>query len=150
MKRVSITKILPPTYFYFFIILSIILQLIFPIKQLIFLPWSYLRIIPIGFGTLLNIWADRLFKQHKIAEKPFKTLSSLIISGPFKISIHLIYLGMVMILVGISLIFGSLIVFLILFFLQMKLLFIVYEKNNIGKIFKDVYKIYKKKVRRWV
>ena len=41
-------KILPPTYFYSFIGLSIILHFIIPIKQVIFPPWSYLGILPIS------------------------------------------------------------------------------------------------------
>ena len=145
-------KILPPTYFYSFIGLSIIFHFIFPIRQVVFPPWSYLGILPIVFGIFFNIWADRLFKQHKTTENPFKVPSSLVISGPFKISRHPMYLGMVMILVGISLILGSLIVFLfpLLFILLMEFLFISYEEKNMEKIFKNEYKIYKKKVRRWV
>jgi protein-S-isoprenylcysteine O-methyltransferase Ste14 len=152
MKFFKITKILPPTYFYSFIGISIILHFIFPIKQLIYSLWSYLGILPICFGIFFNIWVDRLFKKHKTTENPFKYQSSLLLSGPFKISRHPIYLGMIMILVGMSLILGSLIVFLfpILFFLLMELLFIVYEEKNMEKIFKDEYRIYKKKVRRWI
>ena len=145
-------KILPPTYFYSFLGLSIILRFIFPIKQVIFLPWSYLGSLPIIFGIYLNIWADRLFKQHKTTENPFKTPSSLVISGPFKISRHPMYLGLITILFGISLILGSIITFLfpILFFLLIDFLFIPYEEKNMEKIFKNEYKTYKKKVRRWI
>lgn len=145
-------KILPPTYFYSSIGLSIILHFIFPIRQVIFPPWTYLGILPISFGILINIWADRLFKQNNTTENPFKVPSSLVISGPFKISRHPMYSGMVTILFGISLILGSPVPFLfpLLFFLLMEFLFIPYEEKNMERIFKNEYRAYKKKVRRWV
>ena len=145
-------KILPPTYFYAFIGLSIILHILIPIKQVIVPLWTYLGILPILLGIILNIWADLLFKKHKTTENPFKKPSSLVNSGPFKISRHPMYLGMTMILLGISLILGSLIVFVFpfVFFLIMEFVYISYEENNMEKIFKTDYKKYKKNVRKWI
>ena len=138
-------KILAPTYFYTFIAISIILHFIFPIRQVLFHPWSYFGALQIGFGILINIWADRLFKKHKTTENPFKGPSSLVVSGPFKISRHPMYLGMQAILLGVSIICGTLITFAIpiLFAILIEILYIPVEENNLEKIFGNQYHKYK-------
>ena len=145
-------KTLPPTYFYTFIVISILLHFLLPIRQIVFSPWIYLGIIPIIFGSGINIWADRLFKQNKTTENPFKNPKSLVTIGPFRICRHPMYLGMLTILIGISLILGSIIVFIfpLLFFIIIEVQFISYEEKNMVSIFKNEYLEYKKQVRRWL
>lgn len=145
-------KLLPPTYFYTFIVISIVLHFISPLRQVVFSPWFYLGFLPIIFGIFLNIWADKLFKQHKTTENPFKPPSSLVISGPFKISRHPMYLGMFFVLLGIAIILGSIISFTfpITFVILMEMMFIPFEEEQMEKNFKKEYTSYKKKVRRWV
>jgi len=143
---------MPPTFFYAFIGLSIVFHTLIPIKQVIFPLWTYLGMIPIIFGIIIDVWADLLFKKHKTTENPYKKPSSLVNSGPFKISRHPMYLGMTLILLGISIILGSLIAFVFpfVFFLIMEFVYILYEEKNMEKIFKKQYKIYKKNVRKWI
>jgi len=150
MKKQS--KILPPTYFYLLIILSIILHFLLPIILIIKPPFSYLGIIPIIIGIYLNIWTDKLFKTKKTTVKPYEKPSQFIIEGPFKISRHPMYLGMLLILLGIAIVLGSIITFIfpIIFILLMEILFIPFEENNLKNIYKQDYKKYKKRVRRWI
>ena len=62
------------------------------------------------------------------------------------------YLGMNLILWGISILLGSLITFIfpIVFIILIKRLFIEFEENNLEKRFGKRYIDYKKKVRRWI
>lgn len=145
-------KILPPTYFYLFIILSVFLHFLIPVKQIFYYPWSLIGILPIVFGIVLNIWTDKQFSKKNTTVKPFGKPTSLLVSGPFKISRHPMYLGMTLILLGISIFLGSAILFIfpVLFFVLMNFLFIKYEEKNMEKIFTDGYREYKKKVRRWI
>lgn len=150
MKKQS--KILPPTYFYLLLILSIIFHFLLPLVVIIKPPLSYLGIIPIILGIHLNIWTDKLFKTKKTTVKPYEKPSQLITEGPFKISRHPMYLGMLLILLGIAIILGSIITFIfpILFILFMEILFIPFEEKNLKEIYKRNYINYRKRVRRWV
>ena len=150
MKKQS--KISPPTYFYLLIILLIIIHFLLPIILIIKPPFSYLGIIPIIIGIYLNIWTDKLFKTKKTTVKPYEKPSQLITEGPFKISRHPMYLGMLLILLGIAIVLGSVItlIFPIIFILLMEILFIPFEENNLKNIYEQDYFKYKKRVRRWI
>lgn len=145
-------KILPPRYFIIFLLLSIGLHFIFPIKKIIFPPYTYLGWLLIMFGIILNIWSDLLFKRKKTTVKPHKTPSSLETSGPFRISRHPMYLGMAAILLGTTILHGTLITFLfpIIFVILMEIKFIPIEEKNLEKVFGKKYLDYKREVRRWI
>ena len=145
-------KILPPRYFIIFLLLTIGLHFILPIKKIIYIPYTYLGIILIIFGIVLNIWADALFKKIKTTVNPHEKPTSLETSGPFRISRHPMYLGMVAVLLGTAVFLGSLITFLfpIIFIILMEILFMPIEEKNLEKAFGTKYLDYKKKVRRWI
>ena len=145
-------KFLPPTYFFILLFLSIGLHFIFPIKKLIFPPYTYLGFVFIAFGVILNIWADFLLKKMKTTVKPYENPTQLIISGPFRISRNPQYIGFAAILLGISINLGTLITFIspIGFVILMELMFIPFEEENLKKVFGKKYLNYKKKVRRWI
>ncbi len=153
-------RIMPPTYFWILLLLSIGVHFglifLFDLKKII--PSQY-TIIEIIFGIILiilgivfNIWADFLFKKERTTVKPHEKPSKLIVSGPFRFSRHPMYLGMAMILFGLAFLLGSLIVFIfpIIFMILMELLFISIEEKNLEKIFINKYIDYKKQVRRWI
>ena len=62
------------------------------------------------------------------------------------------YLGMLSILLGSSVLAGSLIAFIfpLLYIILMEILFIPMEEENLEKAFSNVYLEYKRKVRRWI
>jgi protein-S-isoprenylcysteine O-methyltransferase Ste14 len=132
------------------LVLSILTYFI-PIK-VIPSPYNYFGIIFILFGIILNLWADQLFKKEKTNVKYHKTPNKLIISGPFKISRNPMYLGMLIILLGIAILLGRLtpFIFPILFFVIIETLFIPIEEKNMKKQFGKRYLEYKNKVRRWI
>lgn len=143
---------MPPTFFIIFLILSIILHFIIPIKKIICPPYTHFGGFLILFGVVLNIWADSLFKKRKTTVKPHKIPTFLETSGPFKISRHPMYLGMAAILLGVTIIYGTLITFLfpIAFIILIEIKFIPIEEKNMEKAFGKRYFDYKKKVRRWI
>jgi len=144
-------KIMPTTYLLVLLLLSIGLHFVFPIKKIIHSPYTYLGIIFIIFGSILNIWADNMFKKSKTPVKPHETPTSLEVSGPFRISRHPMYLGGVAILLGAAVIMGSIITFVfpILFLILMEIIFIPFEEKNLERVFGEKFLDYKKKARRW-
>ena len=146
------SKYQPPTYFIVILLLMVIAHFIFPIKKIIHSPYSYLGIVLIVFGIVLNLWADALFKKKETTVKPYLNPKVLETSGPFRISRHPMYLGMAAILLGSAIILGSLITFVfpVLFVILMETMFIPFEEKNLERIFGKKVLDYKNKVGRWI
>jgi protein-S-isoprenylcysteine O-methyltransferase Ste14 len=145
-------KIMPTTYFIILILLSIGFHFVFPLFKFIFSPYNYLGFGLIIFGIIMNLWTDSLFKKKQTTVKPQKMPNFFITSGPFKLSRHPMYLGMMSILLGVAIFLGSLISFAfpIIFIIIMEKLFIPLEEKNLEKKFGNQYIDYKKRVRRWI
>ena len=145
-------RIMPPTYFMFLLVVSILLHIYFPLRRFSYSPYNYIGALLIIFGIVLNLKADSMFTKSKTTVKPHLMPSSFHVSGPFKISRHPMYLGMFLILFGVALIMGSLTAFIFsfIFVVLMEIFFIPEEEKNMEKVFGKKYLAYKKKVRRWI
>lgn len=145
-------KILPPTYFQLALILSVLLHFLLPIYHWIDYPLTLIGILPILIGVLLNIVADRAFKNANTTVKPFEKSSFLVIDGVFRISRNPMYLGMVLIILGITIILGSVspLIITILFAIGLQLVFIRTEEKMLEEVFGESWVNYKKKVRLWL
>ena len=145
-------KFLPPTHFFTYLIISVLLHYIVPIAQIINYPYNWLGFLFFLLGGILNIWPDQLFKKLKTTVKPDEKPSLLIQTGPFKISRNPMYLGMALLLIGVGIVLGSVTSFIgfIFFILAMEISFIPQEEKILTEQFGDEYELYKKKVRRWI
>lgn len=145
-------KIMPPTYFFIFLVITVFIHFVLPILQLINYPLNWSGLLFILAGGILNIWTDRLFKKNNTTVKPNETPTSLIKNGPFKFSRNPMYLGMEFLLIGVGLILGSVTSFVgaVLFPLTMELKFIRQEEKMMAEKFGDKFEAYKKKVARWI
>ncbi len=145
-------KLMPPMIFYVFILLSIILNLFLPIKKMIVQPYNYFGVVLILVGLLIDVWAWTLFRKKKTTLNPYKVPSKLENRGPFKISRNPMYLGMDLVLLGLSIFLGSLSTFIfpIIFIFLIEKLFIIFEEKTLQKRFGKSYLDYKKRVRRWI
>ena len=128
------------------------LHFLFPLPEVVPYPWQLLGCIPLLFGILLNVVADQAFKRNYTTVKPFEESTSLITTGIFRLSRHPMYLGMVLILIGIALLFGSLLPFLVIpvFAVLMDVIFIRAEERMLADKFGDSWQKYQAKVRRWI
>jgi len=149
MKRKSL---LPPTYLLGAMALMAGLHFAWPVAKLVPSPWRYLGLVPLALGVLLNLWCDRLFHHARTTVDPFEQPSSLITGGPFRISRHPMYLGMVTLLAGLGVLLGTLSAFLVVpvFALAMDRVFIRTEEQAMEKTFGEEYREYRKRVRRWI
>ena len=142
----------PPIYFAVLAIKSMFLNQMIPIYKFIYLPYNYIGVLLIFSGIILNLWVSYLFKNKNTTIKPKEIPTTLITSGPFRISRHPVYLGLTMILFGFSIFQGNLItlMFPLVFMAAMNAMFIPLEEKNLEKAFGKKYSAYKKKVRMWI
>lgn len=128
------------------------LWLIVPRPMVFVFPYTLFGIVPLILGIILNLWSDQYLRNYKTTVKPNEIPSALITSGPFSVSRHLMYLGMMLLLLGEAMILGSVITFLMpfMFMMIMQYQFIPLEENMLDQCFADEFKGYKKQVRRWL
>ena len=103
-------------------------------------------------GGILNLLADRQFKQRGTTVKPFEPSSALVTDGIFRYSRNPMYLGMYIFLAGLGIGLGSALPFLVIpvFAVWMNLKFVVPEEEMLARQFGDAYAEYAERVRRWL
>jgi protein-S-isoprenylcysteine O-methyltransferase Ste14 len=141
----------PTHYLLIAILLMIALHFIFPLARILPTPWNVLGTIPLAGGIAINLIADKAFHQAKTTVKPFEESSSLITEGVFRYSRNPMYLGFVMVLIGIALLFGSLSPWIIvpIFAITIDKVFIQVEERMLEARFREAWLDYKSRVRRW-
>lgn len=145
-------RVLPPVYFLVAILLIAALHRYVPIATLISPPISYAGLLLIGLGLLVNLVSVRQFAVHATAIKPFEESSALVTGGFFRYTRNPMYVGMVLILIGIAVLLGTLASFLPipLFVWLIQTHFILREEAMLEQTFGDRYREYRQSARRWL
>ena len=144
--------VLPPAVLLGAICLAVGLHLVLPLKQVVLFPYRLLALVPLLLGVALNLLADGVFKKAGTTVKPFEVSAVLITDGVFRLSRNPMYLGMVLIVLGIALGLGSLSSLLVAVALPAVLdrAFIVPEERMLEETFGEEFASYRRRVRRWV
>jgi protein-S-isoprenylcysteine O-methyltransferase Ste14 len=142
----------PDGYFVTAIILSVIIHNIFPLRSIIFYPYTLAGIALIIAGILIVLVTNSVLIKNSTSIHAFEMPGKLVDSGPFSFSRNPIYVGMTIILFGVEIILGSLLVLIIpiLFVIVMNIFIIPAEENIMEILFGEQYLAYKNKVRRWI
>ncbi len=145
----------PPLIFLSGIILGEIIQWFFPLyifspEYLLFARIFGGLLIIFGLGIILN--AKIKMSKAKTNIEPWKPTTAIISDGIYSISRNPIYVAMLLIYLGLTLIFNSVwfFPFLILVLIAMQFGVILREERYLEKKFGAEYLEYKKKVRRWI
>ena len=105
-------------------------------------------------GLIIIISAIILFKKHQTTLTPLNPFNAtkLMTDGIYKFSRNPMYLGLLLVLVGISTILNPIGGFFLipLFVLYLNFFQIIPEENAMADLFKDEFFDYKKNVRRWI
>jgi protein-S-isoprenylcysteine O-methyltransferase Ste14 len=143
---------LPPAFLLISIVTMAALHLLTPVSRIIPLPWSLLGLVALACGILINVVADRAFRRAGTTVKPFEDSAALVTSGVYRLSRHPMYLGLVLILVGVAVLLGSLTQFIVIpaFALLLDRRFIVQEERMLEQRFGESWMEYKAGVRRWI
>jgi protein-S-isoprenylcysteine O-methyltransferase Ste14 len=145
----------PPLFYVTFFLFSFILQGYFTIKRAFFFHSpiaNILGVIIIITGLFFNIPAGRQFIKSKNTVITIKPATSLQTSGIYSVSRNPMYLGLLIIYLGMALIFGNwwtLILFPVLIVL-INYFIILPEERYLIRAFGNSYSDYKQNVRRWI
>jgi protein-S-isoprenylcysteine O-methyltransferase Ste14 len=101
--------------------------------------------------VILNLVADRAFHRANTTVKPFEESSALITSGVFRISRNPMYLGFVLLLIGIAVLLGSLspCAVVLVFAILMNRVYVTVEEQMLAEKFGLQWEEYKQSTRRW-
>jgi protein-S-isoprenylcysteine O-methyltransferase Ste14 len=145
-------KIFPMAFVLISVVMMAILHFLIPVIQVIPIPWNILGIIPMVGGVALNLIADGAFRRIKTTVKPFQESSTLVTSGPYRISRNPMYLGFALTLLGIAIILGTLAPFIVVlvFCILIERVFIRVEERMLGDKFGQAWLEYKARIRRWI
>ena len=143
---------MPPTYLLIAIVLVLAIHFVFPGIKIVPVPWNPLGIVPLAFGIALNLIADKAFHQAETTVKPFEESSALLTTGVFQITRNPMYLGYVLILIGVAPIVRSVTPYavIVVFAILMDRVFIRVEEQMLEQTFGPAWSEYAAKVRRWI
>ena len=131
---------------------GILLNYFFPV-DIIPLYWKCIMgSVLIGCGCVLGYYTSREFHKHRISVRHGKPPEWLITTGPFRFTRNPLYMVMNLLLTGIGFASGNIwtIAMVVPTILVMNWLVIRIEEKYLEDRFGNMYKEYKKKVRRWM
>jgi protein-S-isoprenylcysteine O-methyltransferase Ste14 len=145
-------RIIPPIYFLAALLAAVGLHFYFPVWRVVPSPFNLSGGALIIVGLALVVWAAGLFRAARTPVRPFERSTSVVTSGPYRFSRNPMYLGMVLVLVGVAVLFGSLAAFvpIPLFVWQIRRKFVLPEEAFLEELFGNPYVQYKARVRRWL
>lgn len=123
---------------------------LFPVEFGQNIPVFGIALIAVAFT--LDIWAFQTFRRHRTEIMPHKPARQLVTSGPFRYSRNPIYVGNVLIILGLGAITGS-IWFLpaaLVFVMAVTQLAIIREERHLAALFGEEWEVYAARVRRWL
>ena len=143
---------LPPTYVLLALLAMVALHFTFPWRRPVRLPWRLCGVVPLLLGIAVNLKADRAFNERATTVKPFQESAALVTDGVYAISRHPMYLGFVLVLLGVGLLLGSATPFAVVpvFAVLMDRVFIRAEERMMAATFGAAWEEYRSRVRRWL
>ncbi len=144
-------RLLPPHYFVFSLLTMIALRII-ETAPLVGGSWYLIGLLPLILGLGIALWGVRLFAKVGTNIVPFTESTALVTDGAFAYSRNPMYLGMVLVLLGVAFLLDRASPWLVLvpFILVIRLKFIQFEEPLMEQTFGAIYTTYKSNVRRWL
>ena len=146
-------KIVPPVYLLLTLAAMAGFNYLLPVAQFTYDPYTtYAGIAFIALGVSITVVAAGAFWKAGTPVVPFEKSTALVTGGLFRYSRNPMYLGMIVLLLGAGMIFGSVgsLFPIPLFAWIITTNFIRGEENFLQEIFGDEYLKYQSKVRRWL
>ncbi len=145
-------EVIPPVYFFATLVLMIALHSFFPVKTVNFPYFTLTGVLLVSFGFAFVLWSAFLFEKAGTPIRPFQESARLVKEGMYRVTRNPMYLGLSIILIGISFLLGTVSPFIPIpfFIFLIHNLFIIQEEILLEEQFGDEYIQYKLSVRRWL
>lgn len=152
MERKPPRILVPPVYMVLGLMAMTALHLFVPLARTVPVPWSYAGAVLIVLGIAITATAAGAFAHAGTPIRPFEPSTALVTTGVYRYTRNPMYLGLVLILLGAAVMFGTLSAFLPIpiFVWIIQTRFILGEEQFLEKLFGQQYLDYKRRVRRWL
>jgi protein-S-isoprenylcysteine O-methyltransferase Ste14 len=142
----------PPKIALALMTVSIGLWFFSPPQTLLYIPYKWIAGVSIILGFTILTWAWLQFRKSDTAVRPTAKSSLVVTHGLYKYSRNPMYLGLLVMLTGASLMMGTIPAMFapIGFFIIIDKVFIPFEEEKLQNFFGDVYSTYLTQTRRWV
>jgi protein-S-isoprenylcysteine O-methyltransferase Ste14 len=142
----------PPIVALIFIVIAYFLGRLVPLPFVVPLALRYVGLVMTFVGFLLGMGAFNEFRKSRTTLDPHGSVTKLVTSGIYRFTRNPIYLGFLLMVIGVPLNFGLYwgIVMAPFYIIVMNRLIIEREENYLEKKFKNTYTNYKSQVRRWL
>ena len=143
----------PPIWTMFYLIAASVASFLYPWKSMVDLQFVPAGAVLIAAGFALAFWAAGLFRREGTELNPTSSENSkLVVRGPFGFTRNPMYLGLVLISLGIAFCSGSLPLFVVplLVFATANWVHIPFEEAKMRRQFGASFDDYTGRVRRWI
>ena len=148
-----ILKLPPPVWAFLALIIAGAVSRSYPWRALLDLRITWAGIVLAVLGVATSFWAFLLFRREGTQLNPTsETNNRLVVRGPFRITRNPMYLGLVMLTLGIAFWVGSLPMFAVPFvvFATANWAHIPFEETKMRRQFGAAFDSYTNQVRRWI
>lgn len=145
-------KVLPPTWFLFSIVGALLLHQAVPGMRWVPAPWNLLGLPLLIGGMALVLVAHAQFQKHQTSVTPGMLPTTFIRDGAYRFSRNPMYLGLLVVLVGLAFLLGTATPWFIpgLFAMVIQRCFILSEEKMLQAHWGSAYSTYRTQVRRWL
>lgn len=145
-------RIVPPVYFLAALLAMTALHVWLPAANFVQPPLSYIGIAFIVAGLSIAGAAAASFAKAGTPVVPFETSTTIVTTGLYRFTRNPMYLGMILVLLGVALLFGTVTPLLPipLFVWVIRSRFVLPEEAFLEELFGAEYLAYKSRVRRWL
>lgn len=143
---------IPPVILLLTILCGIGLHYWMPLAKVLDESWDKVGIALIILGVLVVIGPAIAFRRAATTVRPFHDSSALVVSGMYRYTRNPMYVGMVVVLIGVAVLLGDLSPFIMpfVFVPVLTVRVIKHEEQMLQESFGDDYRELMKSVRRWI
>src|SRR5215471_4223629 len=146
-------KLPPPAWAFLYLIIAGTVSWFYPWRALLDLRLVRLGLALVAIGIAISIWAFLLFRREGTEIDPTsETNKSLVVRGAFRFTRNPMYLGLVIVTLGIAFWVGALPMFAVplLVFVTTNWAYIPFEEAKMRRQFGATFDNYTSRVRRWI
>jgi protein-S-isoprenylcysteine O-methyltransferase Ste14 len=133
-------------------ITMLVLDRVLPLFRVLQPPVAYLGAAPATLGVLIVLISAGIFRLRKTTINPFGEPAVMVQDGFYRLSRNPMYLGMLLVLIGVGLWLGNVLALLLApaFVAIMTRGYITREEQLLEDRFGGMYRVYRSRVRRWI